>query len=480
MKKQNWLILGAGLSGQGAAELLRARYPQARLTVVCNFVPPLSAEEIFHELGAQILPGQDCNLSLLESDPAEPWSGLIVSPGVLPHHPLVDHARALGIEVLSEVTLATRHYSGHLIGVTGTNGKSTTTAMIAHILSRCGLGVAAAGNIGIPLSRLLARGDPPEVVALELSSYQLADAPEFSLDGAVWTSFTPDHMEYHQTLENYFLAKANIILALKKKNGGSSLTASFHVLASQRAAGFPAPWSRPLDEFRSGPDGANTPTFRLRVVTRKTARNLVPDWLGIKTEHDRLNAGMALDACAAYLGLNNPGVLIPKLAGFASLPHRCQNVGWVQGQPVINDSKATNVAATLVALAAQKDPVALFCGGQAKKSDRFLGIVTSAHHIKTLIVFGEAAPTILAEIGTELQNIGIEVRAYPRLASAFADLDPHAAPWGRAGILFSPGCASTDEFTNFEERGTAFSTWIKPHLDPGESPSSQHPPVSHP
>jgi UDP-N-acetylmuramoylalanine--D-glutamate ligase len=351
--------------------------------------------------------GNDSDLSLLER------VGLVVkSPGVPGEAPLVSAARERGIPVWSEIELASRLLPNPILGVTGTNGKTTTAEWLGFIL-----GAPVAGNVGRALSELDGELGPDELVVVELSSFQLEDIVRFRPQIAVLLNLEPDHLDRHGSFEAYRAAKLRIF-----ENQTESDTAVV---------------PRDLDH-----------KVRARRV-EFAADDPLPAEPALRGLHNRENAAAAT-AAARAAGARNEQIA-RGLREFNGVPHRLELVGERNGVGYVNDSKATNVAATLRALAAYEDtPVRLILGGSRKGEDFAPLAAALGPNIRAVYVIGETAVELARAIPDAIHS-GDLATAVDRAAAA-------AQP-GEV-VLLSPACASYDQFRDFEQRGEEFKRLV--------------------
>ena len=351
--------------------------------------------------------GNDSDLSLLER------VGLVVkSPGVPGEAPLVSAARERGIPVWSEIELASRLLPNPILGVTGTNGKTTTAEWLGFIL-----GAPVAGNVGRALSELDGELGPDELVVVELSSFQLEDIVRFRPQIAVLLNLEPDHLDRHGSFEAYRAAKLRIF-----ENQTESDTAVV---------------PRDLDH-----------KVRARRV-EFAADDPLPAEPALRGLHNRENAAAATAAARAAGATNEQ--IARGLREFNGVPHRLELVGERNGVGYVNDSKATNVAATLRALAAYEDtPVRLILGGSRKGEDFAPLAAALGPNIRAVYVIGETAVELARAIPDTIQARDL-VTAVDRSAAA-------AQP-GEV-VLLSPACASYDQFRDFEQRGEEFKRLV--------------------
>ncbi|TCT06655.1 UDP-N-acetylmuramoyl-L-alanine--D-glutamate ligase [Aquabacter spiritensis] len=391
------------------------------------------------------------------------FSALVLSPGVPLTHPephwTVRRAREAGIEVIGDIELFCRERRAHarhspFAAITGTNGKSTTTALLAHLLRKGGRDVQMGGNIGIPILALA----PPagrRVHVVECSSYQIDLAPSLDPSVGIHLNLTPDHLDRHGTIEAYAAIKEQLIAGVER--GGSAVIGvddAFSVAIADRAerAGTHVvriSVTRPLADgvWRDGTDlvvsAAGAESFRLPLAGIASLRGV----------HNAQNAAAAF-AAARALGLA-PEVILVALRSFPGLAHRMEEVGRKDGVLFVNDSKATNADAAERALSSFDD-VFWIAGGKAKAG----GIAPLAPlfpRIRKAYLIGEAAP----DFARTLADVPHDLSGTLEAALAAAARDAAAAGRAQAVVLLSPACASFDQFANFEARGDAFRALVR-------------------
>ena len=357
-------------------------------------------------------------------------TAIIVSPGVPHSAPIFARAAAAGVPMIGDIELFAQARAGlpphRVVGITGTNGKSTVTALIHHILTRAGRPAAMGGNIGLAI---MAQDSLPGngVYVLELSSYQLEITQSLACDIAILLNITPDHLERHGTLTNYAAAKARLFtMQVPGAHAivGALAEADFGVL-----------------------EGAKDP-----VVTFIEAVDAhdQPDWPALQGPHNLQNARAAVAACAA-LGLSDVEIAAG-LASYQGLPHRMERIGTKAGVLFVNDSKATNPESSAPALAAYPR-THWIAGGRAKGAD--LGaVLPHLGNVVAAYLIGEAAPMFAPLLAPHLPVV--IAGTLPRAVAA-------AAAAARPGdtVLLSPACASYDQFHDFEARGQAFRDLVE-------------------
>ncbi len=413
-----WLVVGLARSGVAAARALIARGEEV---VAVDSGSPGRPEGIEAHVGTD-------GLAFLPAARA-----VVKSPGVPREAAVVAAARARGMPVLGELELGWRLLPNEFVAVTGTNGKTTTVQLLGHIHREAGLPVAVAGNVGDAVSGLAGALDERATVVCEASSFQLEDALEFAPEGAVLLNVEPDHLDRHGTFDDYLAAKLRIFA--RQGNGDVAVApAGFAVEdLGGRARRVPFGPGGELDD-RAGQlwwDGEPL---------------LAHDEIRLRGAHNRANAAAAA-AIALARGIDRDAVRAA-LRTFAGVEHRLEEVARIDGVLFVNDSKATNVASTLVALAsfeAEGAPVHLILGGQGKGQD-FAPLRGRAH--RTYLI-GEDAERLEREAGGERCG---------DLATAVARARAAARP-GEI-VLLSPACASFDQFADYEARGRAFKALV--------------------
>ena len=373
-----------------------------------------------------------------------------VSPGLSLEEPIVREAMRRRIPVLGDIELFAWHVRGStrskVIAVTGTNGKTTVTALSAHLLRSAGVDCESAGNIGpAALSALLARkAAPPAVWVLELSSYQLETTWSLEPDAAVLLNLTEDHLDRYASFEDYGAAKARIFL-------GDGVTIVNR--DDPRAMGLaPARSARMTFGLDAPPVGWDFGILDGALVQGTEPFFQARD-LRIHGEH---NVSNALAACALVRSMGVPLRALEKgLLTFAGLPHRVQLVAMRRGVEWYDDSKGTNVGATIAALAGLRKPVLLIAGGDGKGQDFSPLALPVSQFAKQVLLIGRDAPLI----DRALASTGVPISHCASLEEAVEQAAAEAVP-GDA-VLLSPACASFDMFRDYRHRGAAFAAAVK-------------------
>lgn len=429
---QRYAVLGLARSGMSAVESLLAG--GAQVTAWDNREEPRRALEGRVELADPV--GIDLT----------GFAGVVVSPGVpLNQHPIAAHAASFGVPVIGDIelfALARPNLPAHrVVGITGTNGKSTTTALLHHILQSAALPTRMGGNIGLPI--LSANPlDAGGVYVLELSSYQLDLTHSLQCEVAALLNVTPDHLDRYDGFTGYAASKARLF-------------------AMQRADQFAVfGMGDARTQSIAAREAQLREAWRVRSVDGKDLIALQDDWPSLQGPHNLQNAAVAV-AIAEALGLT-PMQWRPALASFRGLPHRMERVAEANGVMYINDSKATNPASTAPALAAfpprPERRIHWILGG-LPKGDRldecapFFGNVAAAYTI------GEAGPKF-----ADLLTPFMPVRRSEMMCEAIQQAMAAAKPGDV--VLLSPACASFDQFRDYEARGDAFRQIVQTLLTP--------------
>lgn len=440
-------VLGLGVSGTAAARLVHSlgadvyasdafEGPRQR-----DAVAALTAEGIAAEVGRHDVE------RILNADL------VVTSPGISPTAEIRRTVADAGVPTVAEIEVAYRHLRSRVIGITGTNGKTTTTALCGHLLQQAGVDALTAGNIGRPLSGIPLMKRQPDWLVVELSSFQLADLRAFRPEIGVLVNLAADHLDWYPSLDRYYEDKARLFANADAESRWVLNGDDDDVLAmAQPAAGERYVASiEPHEEPGAWLDGTGTLVQRLKTGGAPQSW-IAADELRLLGVHNVMNALLA--GLGAALAGCEPAAIGSGLASFRGLPHRLQRVDEFEGVLWINDSKGTNVSATRVALNAFDRPLVALLGGRHKgESYRALASALRAN-ARALIAFGEAAPQIVRELGDAAP---VEVaRGMPQLVQ----LARSAAKPGDV-VLFSPACSSYDMFPDYETRGRIFEECVR-------------------
>lgn len=432
------LVVGLGKSGVAVLRWLAAQGVPLVATDSRAAPPGIEALQV-------AFPWVELRLGMLSAPrPLSQFAQAVVAPGVALDEPLVRALRAAGVEVVGDVELFARTVPPAVarIGITGTNGKSTVTTLIGEMARAAGVNAAVGGNLGTPALDLIADGI--RLYVLELSSFQLETTASLAPTVGVWLNLTEDHLDRHHTMANYAAAKARIFMG------------ATHAVANRQD-----PWvmrHAPPGVVSFGLDAPQAGHYG--VVERNGASWLACGDAGLLPVAElklvgRHNAANALAALAAaeLAGIDRAAALAA-LRTFRGLPHRCEWVAECHGVAWINDSKGTNVGATLAALSGLSRPLVWLGGGQGKGQD-FAPLRTPlARHARAALLFGQDADALERALAGALP-----IERVPDMAHAIQ----RAAALAQPGdcVLLSPACASLDQFPNYKVRGQQFCAAVR-------------------
>ncbi|QEP43050.1 UDP-N-acetylmuramoyl-L-alanine--D-glutamate ligase [Ectothiorhodospiraceae bacterium BW-2] len=439
-----WLVVGAGLSGASMVRHLLSQKERV-VWVDSRLEPPLesgSAELLVRCAGYRF--GRFVTTDFMAA------RAIAVSPGVAADMSLLQQARRHGIEVVGDIELFARAVKAPVVAITGSNGKSTVTALLGEMIAATGVKVAVGGNLGTPALDLLDKGK--ELYLLELSSFQLELTESLALEVALLLNLTADHLDRHGSLERYGQLKQRIFHHARQIVWQSD---------EPTVAALAEPWlPKAAREWRyslqppSGPQQlgvARGADEQLWIVT-KSERLMPLAELKLSGGHNRVNLLAAWSVIEA-LGLDRAAARAAA-ARFSGLPHRCQWVASLNGVSWFNDSKGTNVGATVAALAGFEQPVVLIAGGVGKGADFSPLRQAVARSTRAVVLLGIDSPAIAAAVEGVVPVVRVA-----SMAEAVAEAARLASP-GDA-VLLSPACASFDMFSHYIARGEAFTAAVK-------------------
>jgi UDP-N-acetylmuramoylalanine--D-glutamate ligase len=449
MREGEVAVVGLARSGRAAALLLRRAGIAVYASDSTRSDAAVQAAAELEQAGVSVSVGAH-DLARIASA-----SVVVVSPGVPPSSPPLRAAAAAGVPVVSEVEIALRLQPGlRYIATTGTNGKTTTTAMVGHLLRALGHDAADVGNIGTPVSELALRPMPPAWASLELSSFQLHDTPGIYPDVGILTTLSADHLDRYDGVEAYYADKRLLF--------ANATAASIWVVTADNAdvdsmmqgvAGQIAQFSTTRTDVAAFYDRGSG---QLQVLG---APVVARDRLTLAGDHNVANALAALLAVMladrTHATFSARARLAEAVSTFRALPHRLEPVADYGGVLWLDDSKATNVASTRVALAGMSRPTILLLGGRHKGEPYTTLVPELLRTGKTVLAYGEAG----AQIGADLATLQARVPVVHMAGASFEDVVAHARSLAVPGdvILLSPACSSFDMFRNYEERGRAFA-----------------------
>lgn len=420
LKGQRVLVVGLGRSGLSAARFLSRQ--GARVTVVDQ--SPRTA--LTH---SKKLPSSAVLRSGVRRFDVRRFRLIVVSPGVPWNHPQLVRARRRGIPVLPEFELGWLvRRPCRTVVITGTNGKTTTTALIGHLLRSARKKTLVAGNIGTPLTEVASEITARTFLVLELSSYQIEGLREFKPDVGVWLNLTPDHLGRHRTMASYAKIKARLFSNCTRANVAILNRRDRWIVKMAKRIPAKKIWF-------------TTPAFRSLASAGR-----------LRGKHNLENMAAAAAACRS-MGLS-PAAIRRGLRSFKGVPHRIEPVRSIRGVRYYNDSKSTNVHSTAVALAALPKGIHLIMGGRHKGTSYRMLEKMIKRKVRRIYAVGEAARLVRRELG---RNADVVLTSTVRRAVRAA---ARSARPGES-VLLSPACASFDQYRNFEERGRDFARCVR-------------------
>ena len=428
-------VLGAGLSGAAAALLLRSE--GANVTVLDSAEEKRLLRSTIDNLRAQgvrVICGSDADQN------SDKYDFVVASPGIDPASRLGRNFWSRKMDIIGELELGSRSVETPVIAVTGTNGKTTTTEMLAQMLNQCGQKSIACGNIGKPLSEVAREKINYDVLTVEVSSFQLETIQTFHPSIALWLNFAPDHLDRYNSVGEYRAAKLRLF-----ENQTSDDVAVINANESlpelcARKITFSAYTNRA--DFRLS-EGAivfeNQPVLRLSQTKLRGSHNIENLMATIAAGHAR---GLSFEQ------------MVPALCAYEPQPHRCEFVRQISGVDYINDSKATNLDAVEKALQAQTKPVVLIAGGKDKGFTYESLRALVKEKVRSTILIGEMAKQIARDWEGAVKS---------EFATSLADAVERAHATAKSGevVLFSPGTSSFDMFKSYADRGDQFRALVQ-------------------
>jgi UDP-N-acetylmuramoylalanine--D-glutamate ligase len=443
--KQRMVILGAGESGVGAAILAATK----GYDVFVSDAGPIKPEyrEVLLQHSIEFEEGMHSEEKILNA------SEVMKSPGIPDKNEMVKAIRKKGIPVISEIELAYR-YKGEsrIIGITGSNGKTTTTSLVFHICQSAELDCALVGNIGYSFARQVAE-DPKALYVAEISSFQLDDIKSFRPDIAIMTNITEDHLDrYDYQFEKYIASKFKIATNQTEQDyfiycEDDPVTKENMALYSIHSNLLPFTMNREVNQ------GAFIKNGQMTVATGEEKMQMSIYDFALKGKHNQYNT-MAAGIAGATLGIRKEKIR-DAIQSFESLEHRMESIGQIRGVEFINDSKATNVNSTWYALESMEKPTILILGGVDKGNDYTLIEELVREKVKAIICLGLDNTKIHQAFGNIVSRMIDSNNAVDAVKAAFREASKGDV------VLLSPACASFDLFKNYEDRGKQFKLAVK-------------------
>jgi UDP-N-acetylmuramoylalanine--D-glutamate ligase len=445
IKGKKVLVVGLGKSGLAAALFLRHKGAQVTVSDVrsaealAKDIPALLEEGIMVEAGGHGL------LTFRRQDL------IVVSPGVPLDTPELTQVKSFGLPIIGELELAAQFLKGRILAITGSNGKTTTTALVGEILEKAGLPTLVGGNIGVPVIELVEQSKDETWSVLEVSSFQLESTIEFHPSIAVILNITPDHLDRHGSFENYARAKERIFAEMDEHD--YAVLNADNAPAAEAAARTTAKtyWfslEHPVDQGAWLKEGS----LVFRAAKGGEVEQIMPlKGIPLKGTHNVENVLAAV--VASRLAGVSPEAIRRAVEGFQAVEHRLEYVATVNGVEFYNDSKATNVDATAKAVAAFSSGVHLIMGGKDKGSPYTILNDLLRERVRAVYTIGAAS----AKIEAQLRGI-VPILACETLEKAVNEAGSAAHP-GEV-VLLAPACSSFDQFDNYEHRGRVFKELV--------------------
>ena len=437
------LVVGVARTGMATARFCVAR--GARVTATDDRGPEqlAGAVEQLRDLGCTLAFGANQSAVFAEQDLIVP------SPGVPSNHPGLALARKADVPIWSEIELAWRFLHGRLIAVTGSNGKTTTTALVGHILAASGKPVIVAGNIGTPLIARVDDSSDKTIAVAEVSSFQLELIDCFRPDISVLLNLTPDHLDRHASFEDYARAKARIFENQTERDA-AVLNADDPATAERAPSRPQIFWFSRKKRVASGAYLQGD-----QIIFRREGEDIAllsRSAIGLRGNHNLENVLAA--ASAAFLADAQPAEIGAGVHSFPGVEHRLEFVAEISGVSFFNDSKATNVDATMKALDAFPRGLLVILGGKDKGSDYTPLVPLLRERAKLVLLIGAASEKIAAQLGgaVPFERAGTLERAVTMASERSREGDT---------VLLAPACASFDQFEDYEHRGRVFKQLVR-------------------
>lgn len=438
------VILGGGESGVGTAILGKQKGWEVFLSDKGSLKPHY--RETLNKEGIQWEEGTHTEEKILSADV------IMKSPGIPDKAPIIKKAHEKGIAVISEIEFASQYTDSLIVGITGSNGKTTTTLLTHHIFKEAGLQVGLGGNIGYSFAELVATENPPYYV-LEISSFQLDGIEHFAPHIAVLLNITPDHLDrYDYKFENYIDSKFRIAMN-QTENDYLIYDADDEVITQWLSTHTIKSKLIPFSIEKELPQGAFLKDNKIYIMLENQTTEIDVEEISLRGKHNIKNT-MAASVAARLVNIRNNS-LRESLKGFKGAPHRLEEVKVVDGVTYVNDSKATNVNSVFYALDTIKTPIVWIVGGQDKGND-YNSLLPYVHEkVRAIVCLGVDNTPIIQSFHNTIGTL-VETRSMDeavKLAQGFAQEGDT--------VLLSPACASFDLFKNYEERGDLFKAAVQ-------------------
>jgi UDP-N-acetylmuramoylalanine--D-glutamate ligase len=446
LKGKRVLVVGLGKSGLSAALFLRKQGAQVTVSDTRSSAALAGEIPALMEAGIMVEAGGHGLLTFRRQDL------IVVSPGVPLDTPEVKQVMAFGLPVIGELELASRYLHGKVIAITGSNGKTTTTSLVGKIFADAGMSAQVGGNIGLPVIELIEKSTAKTVNVLEVSSFQLETVVDFHPQIAAILNLTPDHLDRHGNFENYAAAKEKIFA---RQTAEDALVLNADDRAVQMCAGKSKArvfWFSGTKVVRQGAfvrDGV------VAFIAKEggTTEPIIPvNEIRLKGAHNIENVLAAV--CMARVAGVSAESIRTAVATFPAVEHRLEFVAEIAGVAYYNDSKATNVDATMKAVASFDGGIHLILGGKDKNSDYTLLAPLLRERVKAVYTIGSAAEKIERQLAGVVKMVTAGTMKVAIAAAAEAALTGET-------VLLAPACSSFDQFENYEHRGRVFRDLVQ-------------------
>jgi len=438
------VVLGAGESGVGAAILAKSKGFNVFVSDKGQITPGYS--KILNEYNIPFEEGKHSEERILEA------IEVVKSPGIPDTAPLIKKLNDLNIPIISEIEFAGRYSDAKMICITGSNGKTTTTLLIYHMLKKAGINVGLAGNIGHSLARQVAENDYSHYV-VELSSFQLDGMQQFKADIAILMNITPDHLDrYDYKMENYIGSKFRIIQN-QTENDAFIFCHDDEIITKELQQISVQVQKHPFSIYECLPKGASLKNDDLIIKNENIDLNMKQTELSLKGKHNTYNS-MAAGIAGSILGIRKE-VIRESLSDFEGVEHRLENLPNVRGVEFINDSKATNINSTWYALESMNDETVWIVGGVDKGNDYSELMDLVKEKVKAIVCLGVDNSKIHKAFDGAIDTIVDTQSMHDAVKIAYELANEEAI------VLLSPACASFDLFKNYEDRGDQFKEEVR-------------------
>ena len=443
MKNRSISIIGLGRSGVAIARL--ANYLGSKVFISDNSSSDLIKANL-HSLEAMGIQGEigGCSDKIYNCDL------MIISPGIPADLPIIIESQKRGIRIIGEIEFASLFTDSPIIGVTGSNGKSTTVHALAEMCQSEDVHGVLAGNVGLAFSdkvlEELHNPDPKKVYILEISSFQMEFIETFHPYISIFLNISPDHLDRHKTFKNYLNAKLRLA-GNQTEHDYVIYNADDKILVEV----FNKHIANKITFSAKDSDTGYYSVSNLNIINKECAKLTHLKNIGLPGQHNIYNL-LAAASGAHCLGISDEKIA-NVIQSFKGIPHRLERIAEINGIEYINDSKATNIDAVKVAIVSYEKPIILILGGLAKGND-FAELLQFKNKIKNIIAYGTAKDMIHKELSTIFTVSKIE------LLKDAVKLSFQKAEKGEI-VLLSPGCTSFDQFKNFEDRGNKFAQWVR-------------------